>query len=155
MEEKNLTRAQAYKGARSTLLTLVILTAINVVLLKLGIDLSFFVADDAITVSAYLASYGYYGSPLLGLGYALAPLALMLACYFLSARQSKWLLAACAICVIDVARLAYYSFSLLKTGSLIASLIAQVLITGYLIYGYVCAVRYYQETGEDITEIKL
>ena len=107
MTDKNLTRAQNYKGARGTLLTLVILTVINVGLMMFGVDLSFFVADDAVTVAFYLATYGYYGPVVFGVAYAIMPLAVMLISYFMSGKKSKWLLAAVIICVIDIARLAY------------------------------------------------
>lgn len=157
MNETDFKRAQAFRGARSTLLTVMILTIANTALVMFNFDFSFIVTDEAIPLSFLLATRYYSGamSVIYLVGFVVLPLALMACGYFFSNTNSLMLGSGVMVCAVDVFRLLYFKFTLLSGSSLIIDIVALIAITGYMVYGFISALNYRRDTGRDINELIL
>lgn len=132
---------QAYKSARGTLLTLVILTVANVIFWFARIDLEMLFCIDFPYIMAVI-----YDTT--GIAIGAAVLLFFLAAWYLSAKNHVWLIAATVAHVLDTATLLWLA-SNSDVGDFVFPIIIHIVASVYLIIGCVNGAKLKKNAGTD------
>lgn len=149
---KNKTAGVVYKAARSNLLVMMVLTAVNTLLALTGSDRYYLFTDFVAYIWAVFARMFYDasgGSFYLVLGAAGAVLVLVVyfLCWLLSKKRRGWLTAALVLFSLDTAALVVNAVSALD-----ASVILDVVFHGLLLWYLAMGVRRGREAMEEEAE---
>ena len=118
-----------YQSARSTLLVATILTAINTILLLVGLDYYLIYSLSIPVIAVALANALYTGVTgiLIIIMFAIIPVILLIISYLLSKKDYKWLTVATVIFVIDLLLVVGYEF-LLADASMVIDIVIKCMI---------------------------
>ena len=118
-----------YQSARSTLLVATILTAINTILLLVGLDYYLIYSLSIPVIAVALANALYTGVTgiLIIIMFAIIPVILLVISYLLSKKDYKWLTVATVIFVIDLLLVVGYEF-LLADASMVIDIVIKCMI---------------------------
>jgi len=153
---------QKYKTARGSLLLILGLTLLNIVLIMIGVDVSFLFSAS---IPYYMVLYGvilcgkapieWYGTNPFGyqfldewvyfalLAGAVVILAIYALCYFLSKKSSSWIITALVFFAIDTVALIVYHIIYFDT--FVMSEIINYAIHGLVIYEFVVGIISYKK----------
>ena len=162
MENKTTTAksplAQKYDAARSNLLLMLVLTAVNIVLLFTSADLMLLFSATIPYVSTIVAMELFaYGYDVIGYGYVAAtviPLALYLVCWILSKKKVGWMITAFVLFILDTIYMAYIYISA-GDASGILDVVIHALVLYYLFVGVKSGLALKNQPEEVDAEVEL
>ncbi|MBQ2940617.1 MAG: hypothetical protein IJD97_00125 [Clostridia bacterium] len=146
---------QKYAAARSNLITMLVLTVLNIVLLVADANyMLLFSATVPYAATVMAMEFGLFpgleGYMYTAIAVAVVCLALYLVCWLLSKKNVIWMIVAFALFILDTAYMAYIYISAGEASGFLDILI-HALILYYLFVGVISGIKLKKQLEEDVS----